>query len=93
MNGTVQLRGAVVHPPGVVPRVSQMLVVEYGDGPAGQGDHPADLLEEVASRVHLASSLVGGVVAVLGDDQHAVDGQLADLPSRRRRPVAPSEAA
>ena len=87
--GDAQLCGAVVHPAGVVPRVCQVLVVEDRHGPAGQPDHPAHLLEEVASRVHLAPPLVGSVVPVLGDDQHAVDRKLSDLPSRRGGPVAP----
>ena len=88
MNGMPSSAARFVHPARVVPRVREVLVAEDRDGPPGQADHPADLLEEVAAWVHLASALVGGVVAVLGYDDDSVDGKLADLPSRRGRPVS-----
>ena len=81
-----KLDGAVVHPARVVPRVREVLVAENGYRPPGEADHPAHLLEEVPARVHLPSALVGGVVAVLGDDE-------GRRPPQARRSPIPARSA
>ena len=53
-----------------------MLVDEHGQRPALLRDNAADLLEEPAPRQHLLAQDGARVVAVLADQQHAIDRQI-----------------
>ena len=53
-----------------------MLVVENGCGFAGGAVDRDDLLEEFVARIEVLALGVAGVGAVLGDQQHAIDGEV-----------------
>ena len=67
----------VVHLLGVVPVPGEVLVVEHGHGAVARPEHLDDLLEELVARIARLALFVARVLAVLADQHHAVNGELA----------------
>ena len=69
--------------PGLGPAVREVLVDEDRDAPARRPEDVEHLAEEPPAGVELLELLVERVVAVLGDQQHAVDRELAGAQGQR----------
>ena len=78
-----QLPGPVNHLPGLIPVVGELLVVEHRHGPARMAEDPYDLLQVAVARVELLVPDVGGVVAMLGNEQDAVHRQSVSAQGER----------
>ena len=72
----VELPGQVVHPSRPLPLPRQVLVVEDGGGLPRGAEDVDDLHEELVARVEVLVLLVRLVLAVLADQEDAVDGQV-----------------
>jgi hypothetical protein len=70
-----ELAGLVVHGLGPVPAVREMFVVEDGNEAARALHHGDDLIEKFLAGVHPLAELVGGIIAVLADQEDGIDGE------------------
>ena len=77
LEGELQLTGGVVHFLGPVPVPREVLVVEDGHGAATLAEDVHDLGEELIAWVLGLSLFVLGVIAMLADEDDAVDGEFA----------------
>jgi hypothetical protein len=60
-----------------------VLVIEDRHGPPAGLEDLDDFLEEAAARVEDLSLVVAGIIAVLGHEEHAIDGQLVAAQRQR----------
>jgi len=74
-------QGWQVDPEGILPVIGQVLVDEDRDHPAAAAEHGDGLFEESPLGIDSLAGLRPGVVAVLGHEQHANDGQLISTQS------------
>ena len=81
--GKAQFHGSIVHLARPIPVPRQVLVVEYRGRFAGGAEDCGHLLEEFVARVELLPFGIVGIVAVLGDEQHAVDGEVVAAQGQR----------
>ena len=71
------------HFAGLGAAVRQVLIDEDRHGRAGGADDVEHLAKEFAARVELLQFFVEGVFTVLGDQENAVDGELAGAACER----------
>src|SRR5580698_7427284 len=55
--------------------IGQVFIVEYGNGAAGLSKRLGDFGEELKSRIELLALFIKGIVAMLSDQKHTVDGE------------------
>lgn len=72
-----QFARPVVHPPRLLPLVGELLIDEHRTRTAACLKHPHHLLEVLVARIELLVLLVGRIVAVLADEENAVNSQFA----------------
>ena len=68
---------------GLGPAIGQVLVVEYGNRSPGLAKHRDELLHELEARVEDLAFLIARIVAVLADQEHAVDREFAGAVRQR----------
>ena len=75
--GEVEPFGIFHHFHALLPVGGEVLVIEYGDAAPGGLEDLHALLEPVVSWVEFLAFLITGIVTVLRDDDHAVNGEFA----------------
>src|SRR5687767_12894470 len=70
-----QLTRLVVHALGPIPAIREMLVVENGDEPLTAAHRGDDLVPKLLPRIHPLAKFVRRILAVLADEEHAIDGE------------------
>jgi len=76
-------RGNLHHSLGLAPAPRQVLVVEHGYGAPAGAEDVGDFQEHFEARVEALFLVVEGVVAVLADEDDAVDGELVAAEGER----------